>query len=141
MRFRIPFIYALALCLAVPAAGQGPVRDFQYRQDLNPLLGFGNAAGLVTLGDEGFSAASASFSKENGSLIPLEGSPDCWTAGAQTQSYRRVSDKLVFSGALQYSQFRGNGMGSQILMNPGNNAVNFLEEDLSTVGKKRREKV
>ncbi len=139
MRFRIPFIYALALCLAVPAAGQGPVRDFQYRQDLNPLLGFGNAAVLVTLGDEGFSAASASFSKENGSLIPLEGSPDCWTAGAQTQSYRRVSDKLVFSGALQYSQFRGNGMGSQILMNPGNNAVNFLEEDLSTVGKKRRE--
>ena len=139
MRFRIPFIYALALCLAVPAAGQGTVRDFQYRQDLNPLLGFGNAAGLASLGDEGFSAASASFSKENGALIPLEGSPDCWTAGAQTRSFRRVSDKLVFSGALSYSQFQGKGMGGQILMNPGNNPINFLEENQSTVGRKKKE--
>lgn len=139
MRFRIPLVYALALCLAVPAAGQGTVRDFQYRQDLNPLLGFGNAAGLASLPDEGFSAASASFSKENGALIPLNGSPDCWTAGVQTRSFRRVSDKLVFSGALSYSQFQGKGMGGQILMNPGNNPINFLEENQSTVGRKRRE--
>ena len=51
------FTCILALCLVVPAAGQGPVRDFRYAKEANPQLDFGNAAYLSTLEGVGFSEA------------------------------------------------------------------------------------
>ena len=139
MKHRFHILFILGLFLAASAAGQGQVRDFRYAKEANPLLGFGNAALLATFGDGGFSEATGSFVKENGDVIPLEGSPDSWKASAGTRSFRRVSDRLVFSGELDYSYFRGNGMGAQILIEPSDNAINFLEEDFSTSGVKKRE--
>lgn len=139
MRFRHTFICILSLCLAASAAGQGQVRDFRYALDANPLLGFNNAALLTTLGDEGFSEAITTVTKENGAVIPLEGSPDSWTVDVGTEAFRRVSDRLVFSGRLAYTYFRGNRMGGQILMDPAGSLINFLEEDTATMGSKKRE--
>ncbi len=139
MRVFKPLIIAMFLCLAADAAGQGNLRDFQYTKDTNPLLGFDNAAALSSFGEGGVSRADASFLKENGALLPLEGSPDSWTASVRTESFLRVSDKLVFGGAMSYSLFMGNQMGGQVLMNPFENPVNFLEEDFSTAGRKKRE--
>ena len=129
----------VGLCLAVSAAGQGPVRDFRTAKEAAPLLDFGNAALLATFGEGGISEAAGSFSKENGGIIPLEGSPDSWEASFETRSFRRVSPKLVFSGEVAYSYFRGKEMGAQILMDPGANAINFLEEDATTAATKKRE--
>ena len=126
----------VGLCLAVSAAGQGPVRDFRTAKEAAPLLDFGNAALLATFGEGGISEAAGSFSKENGGIIPLEGSPDSWEASFETRSFRRVSPKLVFSGEVAYSYFRGKEMGAQILMDPAGNAINFLEEDLTTAATK-----
>ena len=100
MRFRLPVICVLSFCLAASAAGQGPVRDFRLELENNPLLGFSNAAGLASLGDGGFSEAAAAFNKENGCVIPLSESPDAWSVDVGTQAFRRVNDKIVFSGKL-----------------------------------------
>lgn len=133
------FTCILSLCLAVSAAGQGRVLDFRYAKEANPQLDFGNAAYLATLAGEGFSEAVGTFIKENGAVIPLEGSSDSWQAGVGTEAFRRVSDRLVFSGKLSYSYFKGARMGGQILMHPSENLLNFLEEDDSTLGDKKRE--
>lgn len=139
MKLFKPLFFAMFLCLAATAAGQGNLRDFQFIKDSNPWLGFDNAAALATFGEGGISRADASFLKENGSLIPLEGSPDSWTASVRTESFRRVSDKLVFGGEMSYALFMGNRMGAQVLMNPDERPINFLEENLSTAGRKKRE--
>ena len=133
------FTCILALCLVVPAAGQGPVRDFRYAKEANPQLDFGNAAYLSTLEGVGFSEAVGTVTKENGAFIPIEGSPDSWQAGIETGAFRRVSERLVFSGKLSYSYFKGARMGAQILMHPSVNLLNFLEEDDATLGDKKRE--
>ncbi len=133
------FTCILALCLVVPAAGQGPVRDFRYAKEANPQLDFGNAAYLSTLEGVGFSEAVGTVTKENGAIIPIEGSPDSWQAGIETGAFRRVSERLVFSGKLSYSYFKGARMGAQILMHPSANLLNFLEEDDATLGDKKRE--
>lgn len=140
MRFRSKsFIVVLTLCLAAEAAGQEPVRDFQFAVERNPMLSFDNAAGLSTLGKEHFSEAAGSFTMHYGALVPLEGSPDSWKLNVGTRSFQRVSDRIVFSGALSYAHARGKGMGGQILMDPQDNPVNFLEEDGTTAGQKKRE--
>lgn len=140
MRFRsLSFIVVLTLCLAASAAGQEPVRNFQLALDRNPLLSFDNAAGLSALGKEHFSEVTGSFTLNNGALVPLEGSPASWNVNVGTQSFCRISDRIVFSGGLSYAHFRGKDMGGQILMNPQDNPVNFLEEDSSTAGQKKRE--
>ena len=137
--FRLPTLCALALCLAVPAAGQGGVRDFSWTKEANPALSLGNAATLSEFTDGAVSSGTLSFSKENGALVAIDGSADSWAAGVGTESFRRVSDKLVFSGAVKYEYFRGNGMGAQVLLDPYDSPVNFLEEDYSTAGVKKRE--
>ena len=140
MRFRsIITIVALTLCLAAPAAGQEPVRDFWLAVERNPLLSFDNAAALSALGDDHFSEATGSFLKDNGALVPLEGSSDSWEVSVNTRSFQRISKRIVLAGALSYSYFGGNNMGGQILMNPQESPVNFLEEDGTTAGRKKRE--
>ena len=140
MRFRsISFIVVLTLCLAAPAAGQEPVRDYQFAVERNPLLSFDNAAGLSSLGEEHFSEATGSFIMHYGGLVPLEGSPDSWKVNVGTRSFQRISDRIVFAGGLSYAHDRGKGMGGQILMNPQDSPINFLEEDDTTVGQKKRE--
>lgn len=135
---RIAASCAVLLCLAAPAAGQGGAFDFEYRKGSDPLLGFGNAAALAGT-DADISEVRLTFDKDNGGLIPLWGSDDSWAAGAATESYKRVSDRLVFSGKLGYEYYRGLHCGGQILLDPADNPVNFLEEDLSTRGTKVRE--
>ena len=139
MRFRIPVICVLGFCLAASAAGQGPVRDFQWEAEKNPLLGFSNAAGLSSLGNGGFSEAFSSFTKENGDVISLSDSPDAWSVDVCTQAFRRLNERIVFSGKLTYSYFRGARMGGPVLMDPRESAINVFEEDSSTAGSKKRE--
>lgn len=139
MRLRLSVVCALTLSLAYNAAGWAQVRDFQLLKESNPLLGSSNAAGLATLEKGSFSTASSSFSKDNGALISLEESPDSWKSTTGAESYVRISPKLAFNASLSYSHFRGRNMGAHVLMNPLENPINFLEEDLSTAGVKKKE--
>lgn len=115
------------------------MQDFHYTTAANPLLTFSNAAGLASLDDLSFAEAILSFDKENGDMIAIQDSPDSWQTSVGARAFNRVSDYLAFSGSLSYSYFRGQKMGGQILMNPKENAINFLEEDAATLGVKVRE--
>ena len=83
--------------------------------------------------------AELDFRKDNGALISLTESPDSYKAGAATESYFKVSDKITFHGRLSWSYISGRQMGAQVLMDPDFNPVNFLESDEATVGVKNRE--
>lgn len=84
-------------------------------------------------------SAELSARKDDGKLISLSQSPDSYTAGAATESFFRVSDKLTFYGKMSWKYFQGKDMGSQILINPEYNPVNFLENSEDNKGTKKGE--
>ena len=128
---RFTLIAFSLLLLAASAAGQGR-KVFDWAELSNPAV-------LSFLEDGALSHAGLSFRKDDGGLVSLEGSPDAWSAGAGAEAFHRVSGKLAFHGEIGYTYFRGRQMGGQILMDPASNPVNFLEEDFSTRGTKKRE--
>ena len=110
--------------ISLSAWGQAPQRnlyDFSFIQDANPWLTSSNAAGLGTLQVDRTSIVEAEFNKEDGGLIPVEGSDNSWLAGAQTESFVKISDRIAFHGKLSYSYFHGNNMGGHYLMDPSYN--------------------
>lgn len=139
MMYRIAASCLISLLLAVSAQGQGYQHDPHFFIDTHPALHLSNAAALSLLEDSRITTADVSFQKENGRLIPLEGSDDAWRAGIETEAFSRVSNRLSFHEKLSYSHFRGKNMGAQILMDPAYNPINFLEEDMTSRGNKKRE--
>ena len=132
-------ICLMSFCLAVFAAGQEAGRNFTYFEDTHPEFRFINAASLSSFGEGKVSTAFISSQKDNGKLISISDSPDGWSANTGTESYMRISDRIAIWGNLSYTYFRGQDMGAQILVSPDDNPVNFLEEDLTTVGEKKKE--
>lgn len=112
--------------------------DFRFCTETNPYLQLSNPAALSAFSGHVF-MAELSFRKDNGKLVSLEESPDSYKAGAETESYFNITEKICFHGKLNWSFFAGNEMGGQILMDPAYNPVNFLESDEATVGRKNRE--
>lgn len=138
--YAILFLSA-AFCLraAGQEAPQKNMYDFGFIKDSNPWLSSFNAAGLGTLQVERTSFAEASFDKEDGGVIPVEGSDDSWQAGAQTESFVKISDRIAFHGKLSYSYFSGRNMGGHYLMDPGYNPINFVESTEEDRGTKVKE--
>ena len=134
MKLRNILISICFLTAALPAAGQ----EFRFQTDTDPYLFLYNPAALSVFNGH-ISMAEASFRKDDGGLISLTESPDSYKAGALTESYISVSDKLSFHGKLSWSYFDGKRMGGQVLMDPEFNPVNFLESDPTTVGGRNRE--
>ena len=119
-------------------ARERPIRDFRVTVDTTLALQTGNPAALSAWAGH-ISMAEVSGKKENGALIPVEGSPDCVSILAGTESFYRISDRMVFHGKLSWSDFNGKEMGGQVLMDPAFHPVNFLESDEKTSGVKKRE--
>ena len=139
MRFR--FLTSILLCLAsafVAEAQERTATDFRFIVNTTPALQLSNPAAL-SLWNGHISMAEIVGEKGNGALIPLEGSPDDFYIQVETESYFRISDRMVFHGKLSWSDFQGKEMGGQVLMNPDFHPVNFLESDEATVGLKKRE--
>lgn len=137
--YRFAATCLISLLLALSVRGQGPRHDASFFVDTHPILRVSNAASLSLFDEPCVALANVSFQKENGRLIPLEGSDDAWKAGIGAEAFRNISDRLSFHGKLSYSHFRGENMGGQVLMNPSYNPINFLEEDFSTKGDKKRD--
>lgn len=140
MRLRsLPAIFCFLAVTLVSYGQEADVcRDFRFMVDTNPFLSLSNPAAISAY--EGHdSMAEISFRKDNGGLIPLTGSPDSYKAGALTESFIRISDRISFHGKLAWSYFGGKDMGAQVLMDPDYNPVNFLESTEATVGNRNRE--
>ena len=143
MRLLSKTLSALILVLGLThgASGQerGSVRDFDLIRSTSPWMSSRNAAGLGSMPVERIAVAEGSFEKDNGGLTDNAGSENCFKAGAMTESYLKISDRLAFHGKLSYSFFRGKDMGGSILMDPSYNPINFYESVDTTRGVKNRE--
>lgn len=118
----------------------GQNAEFEYFLSTNPLLGSGNAAALCTSPLKSISSATASFNKDNGAFVGIDGSSDSWQAGVRGESFTRISDRIVFCGGLSYSYFSGKNMGGSALVDRESNPVAFLESTSETLGGKTRER-
>lgn len=132
---------AVFLSLATTAIGQenSSMRDFEYIRASVPWLTSRNGAGLSAMTLKHTTIAELNYQKGNGDLIDNAGSVDCFKAGAMTESYLKISERVAFYGKLSYSYFSGKDMGGSILMDPAYNPVNFYESELTTTGVKHRE--
>ena len=132
---------AILLSLAASSGAQEgrSVRDFDYIRASAPWLSSRNAAGLSAMTLDRATIAEGNFKKENGGITDNAGSENCFQAGAATESYLKISDRIAFYGKLSYSYFQGKDMGGSVLMDPAYNPVNFYEGDLNTKGVKNRE--
>lgn len=138
---RISVTCMLLLGLGATASGQEgrSMRDFEFIRSSSPWLSSRNAAGLGTMPTDRATVAEGVFTKENGALIGNAGSDNSYKAGAQTESYLRISDRIVFYGNLSYSFDKGQNMGGSLLMDPDYNPVNFYESVDTTRGVKNKE--
>lgn len=129
----------LSVLLSVQESGGQSLCDFYFVRNTSPWLTSTNAAGLPTLVPERISTVETAFSKADGALTDLGSSDDSWEAGAATESFVRISERIAFSGKLSYSNFRGRNMGGPVLMDPSYNPINFYESTDTTTGIKTRE--
>lgn len=131
----------ILLGLAHSASGQEErsMRDFEYVRSSEPWTTSRNAAGLASMQLKRNTRAEGSFIKENGGLIDNAGSNNSIKAGAMTESFLKISDKIAFYGKISYSYFKGKDMGGSILMDPDYNPINFHESVDTTKGTKNKE--
>ena len=141
-RFNIAVMaISLSVIFCPVAVGQQGrnIYDFSFIKDSNPWLVSSNAAGLATLQVDRTSFVEAYFNKEDGGLIPVEGSDNSLLAGARTESFARISDMIVFHGMLSYSYFHGKNMSGHYFMDPSYNPINFIENAGDNAGVKVKE--
>ena len=140
MRYHVLAALSLFLSAAIPAAAGGGdgLRDFNFVKDVNPCLELSNPAALAGW-DGRIATFNAGFEKSNGGLASLTQSSDSYRVEAGTESFYRLSKRIVFHGALGWSYSEGKDMGGAILMNPDYNPVNFFESSTETLGIKRQE--
>lgn len=139
MKLRTLTITALILASAIRAgAWDGEERDLRTVQLTTPQLMVSNPANMGFWSGR-VATVEAFAEKGNGGMISLEESPDCFTWGARTESYCRVSKLITFHGRLSWSHFNGKDMGGQVMMHPELHPVNFLESTTETTGIKKRE--
>ena len=135
-------VFLLLSMVCIQSEGQAPQRnmyEFDFIKNTNPWLTSANATGLGLLQVDRTSFVEAYFNKGDGALVPVEGSDNSLLAGAQTESFVRVSDKIAFHGKLSYSYFHGKNMGGHYLMDPSYNPINFVENTEDNNGVKVRE--
>lgn len=140
MRYHVLAALSLFLSAAgMAAAGNdGSLRDYEFVKNVNPYLELSNPA-FLSAWDGKIATFNAGFEKDNGALASLTQSSDSYKVGASTESFYRLSKRIVFHGALGWSYSEGKDMGGPVLMNPDYNPVNFYESDPKTVGKKQQE--
>ena len=132
-------MFLLGLGLAASGQEGRSMRDFEFIRSSSPWLTSRNAAGLNTMLTERAVIAEGKFNKDKGGLIGNAGSDNSFKAGAQTESYLKISERLAFYGKLSYSYESGRNMGGSILMDPDYNPLNFYESVDTTRGVKNKE--
>lgn len=117
----------------------GQSADYDYILDSNPLLQSRNAAALCTTPLKTFSSVKATFTKDNGSYVDINGSDNSLEAGANAWSYTRISDRIVLYGGLSYSYFNGRNMAGSLLRDMDYNPFGFYDNTVETAGVKTKE--
>ena len=131
------------ICLSAGLAAQtaDTVRPpFEWIQSSDLRLKSNNAALLFALPVQRMSIAEADFNKSNGNFTDYAQSGNSYTFGAHTESYVRLSPRLLLHGGITYDHFKGKQMGGSAFIYPADNAFDIVEYADSTRGEKKLEK-
>lgn len=139
MDFKALSLIGIFFLSTFPAFSQtGAWKDRYAAMTSNPWVRSSNPAGIIAAGN--VSTVHADLQKDDGGLIDIHESDNSLIPKLGAASYRQVSDRLTFFGAMDYSYFTGKNMGGPVLADPYYNPVNFLESTDTTTGKKTLEK-
>lgn len=144
-KYIITFLLALSggvLCFARAVAQQtdSAWRDMDYIRNGNAWLRSGNVLGLQYLSVNKISDAKAYFYKSDGEFINYYQSDNSYSAGASTESFYRLSPKVVFQGKVLYENFKGQNMGGSAFIDPYAAPLDIDEYADSTKGTKKLER-
>lgn len=145
MRGNMKLPLAAALLILFPSfsnaqeKGVSVFKSFDYVKSDNPWLVSPNTASLYTLSVKNISTVNVGMTKSDGSYMDVHESGNAAEAGAYTESYVKVSDRMAFSGNLSYSYFTGSKMCGPVLMDPSYNFINFEESTTDNPGRKSKE--
>ena len=128
---------SLAWLLVQPLDAQ---EHFEALRDTTPWLSSRNVAGLTALPDGvRTNYAEAYFQKDDGGWGEYYASPDSYTFGARTASFFRINDRLVVSGNMSYSNFKGRKMTGSVWLDPDDQPFDIVEMDAQFAGTKNKE--
>lgn len=113
--------------------------DHSFINAISPWLQSDNAAGLCAMPVNRSGFVNAHFGKQNGGLCGINDSADSFDAGAQTETFVKVSERLHLFGNLDYNNFQGKDMGGPVFMDPSYNSINFYEFADTTLGRRTKE--
>ena len=114
-------------------------KDYDFIKNTDTRLTGYNAAGIRYLPVNRIAVASIFANKENGEFINYHQSTDSYNLGAQTESFYRLSPKVVFYGDIGYKNFTGRDMGGSAFINPDYNPFDIVEYPDTTRGRKNLE--
>jgi hypothetical protein len=99
-----------------------------------------NAAGLHALSAvQRITEAEVFADKRKGGLTDYFQSSDSFEAGAQVESFFRVSSKTVYYGKIDYRNFTGKDMGGSFFIDPRDTPFDIVEQSDENRGTKKRE--
>lgn len=114
-------------------------KDYSYVKQSEAWFGSENAAGLSRLSIDRISLAEVFFNKQNGELINYYQSDNCYTWGAETESFYRLNPKVVFYGKVGYTNFTGKHMAGSAFINPEEAPFDLVEYTEDNKGEKNLE--
>ena len=120
----------------------GSWRDFDCVRGSEVWLTGYNASGLFRLPEavQRISFAQVSAIKNNGDFVNFYQSNNSYTFGAQTESFYRMSPKVVVYGKMEYRNFTGQNMGGAAFIDPYYHLFNFIEVSQKNTGEKNFER-
>ncbi len=98
-----------------------------------------NAAGLRTFGEGSLSEVELYIDKQNGKFANFGGSDNSFEVGAGTESFYRLSRKVVFYGKVDYRHFSGLHMAGSYFIDPEHAPFDIVESTDDNRGTKKLE--
>ena len=133
--------FALWSCLGVLSGSAQDsllLRDYQFVRQSDPWLTHHNAAALTRFAVDNIVEAEATLTKGNGGLVNFDDSQNTLQGNVRTESFYRLSPRVVTFGAISYDNWTGHDMtGSAFILQ--RTPFDLVEDSLTNPGRKHRD--
>lgn len=137
--FTLLFIGGVFYSANIMAQSDSTFADINFVHKSNAWSFSQNATGLKYYSIPKISKAQLLFSKADGDFRNYHQSSDSYQYNINAQSIYRFNDKVVFSGEVDYANFKGKQMGGSSFIDPYQNTIDVSELDESDKGNKQLE--
>ncbi len=114
------------------------LRNYHYVKHLDPWLTVTNAAALTRYGSDNIALAEVSLTHGGGLLTDCGGASEVLQAGANVESYYRISPRMVAFGRMSYDNWSGRDMTGSVFM-ASRRPFDIMEDSLTNAGRKHRD--